>query len=545
LAIGGGKDVELCEIPTGRVLGRLLEHTAPIRCLVWSPDGRQLVSGSDDKTVRLWDIAGRSSRVLGECDTPVTRVAWSPNRTTLAWISNDMITLYDLAVGSVRRTIEVKGQGRLMGLCWAPDGETLAVCHGLMISWWDPASGKRLRDVIPEEGLELYSLAWSPDGGALAVGARGCVRLRDANTGQPLNSQDKCTGIVGALPVWSRDGKTLAIHPAGLRGIWDLPSGTIAGYPTYQQQARGLCRSPDENRLAVVLSSLSFAFYDATFKTRLSTFGEWSAEVVLMAWSPDGQWIASFDLSGTVQIWNATDGQRKARWKVGAPATDFRDMLLWSPDSTRLLTRGEKRTLRVWNAVTGEPVHTLDPAGFPVAWSNDGKQIASCGQEWDIVLWDAKSGRSIRSIPQLSAVHGLAWSAGGDMLKVCSASGTHYCDAEAGTITRTVPIVNDIVISWYVAFSPDQKYAVFRYQDGTVRLLEVDSGRVLRTVVFLPGNQHLVLTDDGHYLGTPGAENEFCYVVMTDQGQELLRPDEFAKKYHWKNDPTKVKLQME
>ncbi|MEN6493326.1 MAG: WD40 repeat domain-containing protein, partial [Thermoguttaceae bacterium] len=424
-------------------------------------------------------------------------------------------------------------------------GETLAVCHGLMISWWDPASGKRLRDVIPEEGLELYSLAWSPDGGALAVGARGCVRLRDANTGQPLNSQDMCTGIVGALPVWSRDGRTLAIHPAGLRGTWDLPSGKIAGYPTYQQQARGLCRSPDGKRLAVVQSSLDFGLYDATFETRLSTFGQWSAEVVLLAWSPDGQWIASLGSDGAVQVWNATDGQRRIHWKIGTPATIWRDMLLWSPDSTRLLTRGEKRTLRVWNAVTGEPVHTLNPAGFPVAWSNDGKQIASCGQKWDIVLWDAKSGRSIRSIPQLSAVHGLAWSAGGNMLKVCSVSGTHYCDAEAGTITRTVPIVNDIVIPFYVSFSPNQKYAVCRYEEGSVRLLEIDSGRVLRTVLFLPGNQHLVLTDDGHYLGTPAAENEFCYVVMTDQGQELLRPDEFAKKYHWKNDPTKVKLQME
>lgn len=52
----------------------------------------------------------------------------------------------------------------------------------------------------------------------------------------------------------------------------------------------------------------------------------------------------------------------------------------------------------------------------------------------------------------------------------------------------------------------------------------------------------LALSPDGHYRGGPNVEHELVYVVETDDGQQLLTPDEFAKKYSWQNDPARMRL---
>jgi hypothetical protein len=59
--------------------------------------------------------------------------------------------------------------------------------------------------------------------------------------------------------------------------------------------------------------------------------------------------------------------------------------------------------------------------------------------------------------------------------------------------------------------------------------------------MILPDGQ-VAISPDGHIRGTPGAEKELVYVVVTDTGQETLTPAEFAQKYGWKNDPEKVRL---
>jgi hypothetical protein len=62
--------------------------------------------------------------------------------------------------------------------------------------------------------------------------------------------------------------------------------------------------------------------------------------------------------------------------------------------------------------------------------------------------------------------------------------------------------------------------------------------------VFLPfpDEKTLAIHADGHYRGSPRVEKELVYVVQTDKGQETLTPEEFAQRYHWKNDPTRVRL---
>ena len=58
-------------------------------------------------------------------------------------------------------------------------------------------------------------------------------------------------------------------------------------------------------------------------------------------------------------------------------------------------------------------------------------------------------------------------------------------------------------------------------------------------------SSYAVVSPEGHFRGSPDVEAKFVYVVQTEQAQETLTPEEFAKRYGWKNDPSLVRLAVE
>ena len=75
-----------------------------------------------------------------------------------------------------------------------------------------------------------------------------------------------------------------------------------------------------------------------------------------------------------------------------------------------------------------------------------------------------------------------------------------------------------------------------------LRLTRFDTGEPLLTIVSLRDGQHLAISPDGHYRSSPGVEKGLIYVAMTDSGEQItVTPEEFSKRYGWKNDPQSVK----
>jgi WD40 repeat protein len=96
-----------------------------------------------------------------------------------------------------------------------------------------------------------------------------------------------------------------------------------------------------------------------------------------VSWSPDGTRIASGGEDGTVQVWNATTGERVLTYQQYADALHS---VSWSPDGTRISSTGQDNSVQVWDTSTGKRLVTYQGhAGSvgPAAWSPDGKRIAS------------------------------------------------------------------------------------------------------------------------------------------------------------------------
>jgi len=208
--------IRLWDVSLRKPLGEpLIGHSGWVRSIAFSPDGKILASGSRDNTVRLWDVATRTP--LGEPLTghskPVYSVAFSPDGLTLASGSGDnTIRLWDV---SRRKRLGKPLNGhsnRVWNVAFSPDGKLLASgSSDKTIRLWDVLRRKPLSEPLTGHSDEVYSIAFSPDGLTLASGSSdNTVRLWDVQLrkplGEPLTSHSKSVYSVAFSP----DGLTLA-----------------------------------------------------------------------------------------------------------------------------------------------------------------------------------------------------------------------------------------------------------------------------------------------------------------------------------------------
>jgi hypothetical protein len=233
---------------------------------------------------------------------------------------------------------------------------------------------------IIDTGELTWCGALSPDGQRLAVGGyRMGTRLWNVETGQPLG--EPLAGHRGPVQsvAFSRDGRHLATASGTTVRVWEADTGQPIGEPL---------EHPD-----VV----------------------WS-----VAFSPDGNWLASAGTGRTLQLWDAHTGQPLGDRIAGH--TDNVCCVTFSSDGRRLASAGDDQTVRVWDAHTGQPLgnpltgHTGKVHG--VGFSRDGRRLASAGNDKTVRVWDADTGQQLGNplTGHTSEVSCVAYSPGGQFL---------------------------------------------------------------------------------------------------------------------------------
>jgi WD40 repeat protein len=375
-------------LPPGAVarLGTLrLRHDGSARSVAFSPDGKALVSGGGDGTVRLWEVETGKERRRWRPGGDVRMVAFAPDGKLIAALTGEGVLLYSAVSG---RQLDRFG-GQTSALAFSPDGEVLVIVQDGTVVGWGLASGARLFEwpAVGECGV-----AYSPDGKLLAVANSEGVCLRNTTTGRIVNKL-----AMSALPAlaFSPDGARLAAGSVtGELCLWDVSSGKLLrSIDMTGRTAQGIVFNADGKTVAfrgwlnhnVYIADLRTGSYESVPQ------GARTSPLHGLAYSPDGKRLATASADGRVRLWDV------ATWKelTVRGGAEWKNAL------------GDEAALPPGRVVSpGGAWHQFDARVSTAAFSPDGKLLAVMlehGQWAGLVLLDVASKKELRRYPPLPA----------------------------------------------------------------------------------------------------------------------------------------------
>jgi WD40 repeat protein len=488
VGLGSGASSLRAEQPQAppATLVRVVGHTDPITTLAFSPDGKTLATGSDDYTVKLWNVAtGLMLRTIEGHPYHVEAVAFSGNGKdvlSVSQLNKITVNISDAVTGKLKRSLdnpEALTKSRLLdkrdSIAFSPNGSLLALAvssssGGRMIEIIDTNTGSVVRRI----GLASDThLVFSPDGRQLAATNDQTVTLWDPVSGKELRRLGSSW-----LDVF-------------FKKQWTDKFGAVAF-------------SPDGRKLAAAAGKTLVQFDADSGKVLSAT--ENDERIEALAFSPDGRSLAT--VSGeTIDIRDAATGTFLRKLDGGHPALVFSSLALaFSPDGRSLASGGSENIVKLWDAATWSLASTIEGLDYTigaVAVSADGATVASDSYGGFTVLWDVADGRFLRALDENRKV----------------SSGTYN-------------------YSYSIGFSPDGQLLASGSRSTTTLVWEVATGKAVvsitnagndgligRSVAFLPPANALLIgaaTYSRYNAGTPPTTTELPPVIVDPSAKKIL-----------------------
>ena len=363
-------------------------HMANVVDLIVTPDGKQLVSASNDKTVRVWDIeTGKTVRMIrgdvapGSWGTILT-MAMSPDGRLLAvggqFHDTDRargcaIRIYDFASGKLVKTL--KGHENVVAaLAFSPDGRQIfSGSADKTAILWDVATGRQLRR-LAAHAEPVGSVAFSKDGRSVVTGSDDeSIRLWDAANGKMIAemTEHKTLRLRERAPErWSASVKTVAFSPDDRL----IASGSEDGH--------------------VLLSDGKTGAFVRQLPSPGGVVG--NAAIEGLAFSPDGKWLLFSSVFAGCHIYDIESGKELRDGKLGdgkpvdGATGDIFDFTRTKCNGGIAFSPGGRFAVASFNSV----IHLLDPTtGKAIkTFQGSGKRVDAVGVARDgrAIAWGSK-----------------------------------------------------------------------------------------------------------------------------------------------------------
>lgn len=529
--VSGNDDLLFWDVAEGHLIKRL-SQPAWVTSIALRPDGQLIASGHDNGTVRFWDTA--TQQFMGEIqahpESSVSAIAFSPKGDYLVSAGEDrLVRLWDATthkcVGEFRSHTD-----RIPALAWSPDGKyfvsagwdtsarvwqpthadpmILLNSHAdqvVMLAfsprsqvlatadsdndihlWTDPLSGKQGL-VLKAHTDEIRCLAFNADGTRLAsAGADRIVHIWDTTTGQ-LVAGPNPTGQQSLAVLTLPDQRQLLASAGGPKfRLWDLATGQEVNLPG-MTSAYSVTVSPDNRWLAVGGTDHFTRLYDAHKLDQPPRLLEATKPPIgAVSMSSDGKLLAhTSPADGLVWLWETDKVTSDAKLILieAADGCTLEDVVI-HPDGQHVLVGGidylstgeRSGAVCLWDLNTNSKKLVFDVGVYALAIDTTGHFAAGAGVNDSVYLWDLKSEELVFEL--------------------------------AGHQERIHAIT----------FSPDGNYILSGGEDGTIRVWDVLSGRLLVIREFDSPIEDITFSRDGKTLFS-GNSNTTCYQI---EFQKLL-----------------------
>ncbi|KAI9840728.1 MAG: WD domain protein [Sclerophora amabilis] len=227
--------IKIWDATTGKHLQTMEGHLAGISTLAWSPDSKTLATGSDDKSIRLWDVSTGKPYpmpLIGH-QNYIYSIAFSPKGNMLVSGSYDeAVFLWDVRSGRCMRSLPAHSDP-VGGVDFVRDGTLVVSCAGDgLIRVWDTATGQCLRTLVHEDNPPVTSVLFSPNGKfVLAWTLDSSVRLWNYVEGRCVKTyqghQNNRFSLGGAFGRYGDEAFIVSGSEDGSMVIWDVKSKVI------------------------------------------------------------------------------------------------------------------------------------------------------------------------------------------------------------------------------------------------------------------------------------------------------------------------------
>lgn len=456
-----GENLSLWDLQ-GNLLASEIADDKIIYTAKFHPNGKLLASSGAEKSVKLWRITDKTTRLLTELLTgssnhlidgelqlihtfeghsnEVLSLNFSKDGRRIAFGYQDGSVQISELEGDVNTKVGIHSDGVFDVNFSLNNRYLLSASKDRSVRLW--ALQNALIDTSYGHTDNIWAVNYRPDGKVFAsASVDKSIRLWNADGTFKQELQGHADTVYSA--VFSVDGtKLVTASRDGTARIWDGQTGNL-----------------------------------------LHVLSGHGSQLIYAAFSPDQKTIATVGFDHKIKLWQWNDTNNPPLLQVLQGHTASIWSIAFSPDSQAIASTGNDQTVRVWNLHNGQnlypmlyPINTHTNGGLAIAYSPDGKKIASAGKDGRVKLWNAQTGALEKEIIVNDSfwIVGISFHPNGKAIATANVDKTiKIFDLTTGELLKTLKGHRSEVNA--VTYSPDGTYIVSASRDNTVKLWNAET----------------------------------------------------------------------